>query len=138
MQVGDTLLALDIPNPANSDWINWEVDSSSISLSSENMVETQIVSLTTVPESEFIYVDGDLFSTTHYILVQKGAVTKFISAAEIDTSYKIFSPETGSFVDITLVETISMDLNKISINCEPYDNFFTTKMLVFDRPDPLQ
>ena len=30
-----------------------------------------------------------------------------------------------------------MDLNKISINCEPYDNFFTKKMLVFDRPDPL-
>jgi hypothetical protein len=135
LQVGDKLLALDIPNPSNTDWINWEVDSSTLSLSNENIVETNITSIVIDTEDEFVYIDGDLFSKSHYVLVQKGAATRFIKAVDIDTTYKIFSPETGSFVDIQLVEMVYMNLDKVSINCEPYDNFFTTKMLVFDRPD---
>jgi hypothetical protein len=86
-------------------------------------------------ETEFIYVDGDLFSKSHYVLVKKNGVTKFIKAIDIDTSFQIFSAETSEFTDITLVETVYMNLEKVSINCEPYDNFFTKKMLVFDRPD---
>jgi hypothetical protein len=136
--VGDTLLGLNIPNPANVDWTEWEVDSSSLSLSADNVVETQIVSINNTAETQFIYINGDLFSKSHYILVQKGAVTKFIKASDIDTSYKIFSTESKSFVDITLVDTVDITLNKISINCEPYDNFFTSAMLVFDRQDPAQ
>jgi len=136
LQVGDTLLALDIPNPNNVDWIEWEVDSSTLDLSAANRVETQIMAMDIVAEDEFIYIDGDLFSKSHYVLVQKGQATKFIKAVDVDTSYKIFSPDTNTFVDISLVEMIYMNLDKVSINCEPYDNFFTTKMLVFDRPDP--
>ena len=86
-------------------------------------------------EDDFIYVDGDLFSKSHYVLVKKDGVVKFIKAVDIDTSYQIFSPETAQFTDIELVETVLMTLEKVSINCEPYDNFFTKKMLVFDRPD---
>jgi hypothetical protein len=138
LQVGDTLLGLNIPNPANVAWTNWEVDSSTISLSSENVVETTIVSINTFPENEFIYVDGDLFSNSHYILVQKDEVTKFIPASQIDTTYKIFSADSNSFVDVLLVDTISMPLTKISINCEPYDNFFTETMLVFDTQDSVE
>jgi hypothetical protein len=136
--VGDTLLALNIPNPDNIDWTEWQVESSSLSLSDDNIVETQIVSINNTAETQFIYVNGDLFSKSHYILVQKGAVTKFIKASDIDTSYKIFSSESKSFVDVVLVDTVDITLNKISINCEPYDNFFTATMLVFDRPDPIQ
>jgi hypothetical protein len=136
--VGDTLLALDIPNPANVDWTEWQVDASSLSLSADNVVETQIVSINTATENQFIYVDGDLFSNSHYILVQKDGITKFIPASEIDTTYKVFSSESKSFVDIALVDTIDISLTKISINCEPYDNFFTQTMLVFDKKDPVQ
>jgi hypothetical protein len=138
LQVGDTLLGLNIPNPENINWREWQVDSSTLSLDSSNVVETQIVSINTFPEDEFIYVDGDLFSKSHYILVQKDGITKFIPATEIDTTYKIFSAESNSFIDVVLVDVINMPLNKISINCEPYDNFFTETMLVFDTQDPVQ
>ena len=136
--VGDTLLALNIPNPANMDWTEWEAESSSLSFSDEDVVETQIVSINHTSENQFIYVNGDLFSKSHYILVQKGAVTKFIKASDIDTSYQIFSSESKSFVDVILVDIVDIVLNKISINCEPYDNFFTATMLVFDAPDSVQ
>ena len=102
----------------------------------DNVVETEIVSIDMTTEDEFIYVDGDLFSKSHYILVRKDGITKFIKALDIDTTYEIFSPETNEFVAIGLVESVIMTLEKVSINCEPYDNFFTKKMLVFDRPDP--
>jgi hypothetical protein len=58
-----------------------------------------------------------------------------LSLWDIDTTYEIFSAETNDFKSIELVETVFMTLEKVSINCEPYDNFFTKKMLVFDRPD---
>ena len=133
LQVGDKLLALNIPNPENVDWINWQ--STDASFDESNIVETEIKSIQIVQEDEFIYIDGDLFSKSHYILVKKDNITKFIKAIDVDTSYQIFSPVTKTFVDIQLVEVVYMNLSKVSINCEPYDNFFTTKMLVFDRPD---
>jgi hypothetical protein len=133
LQVGDKLLALNIPNPENVDWINWQ--STDVSFNEDNIVETEIKSIQIVQEDEFIYIDGDLFSKSHYILVKKDNLTKFIKAVDVDTSYQIFSPVTKTFVDIQLVEVVYMNLSKVSINCEPYDNFFTTKMLVFDRPD---
>ena len=117
----------------SSDWIHWT--STDISLDSSNIVETTIVAITREVQDEFIYIDGDLFSKSHYILVKKNGTTSFIKAVEIDTTYQIFSPESATFVDISLVETVYMNLEKVSINCEPYDNFFTKKMLVFDRPD---
>ena len=133
LKVGDKLLALDIDNNV-TDWTTWQ--SSDISINMDNIVETEIVAIDITEEDEFIYIDGDLFSKSHYVLVKKDGVTRFIKALDIDASYQIFSPSEGQFINISLVETVNMLLQKVSINCEPYDNFFTSKMLVFDRPDP--
>ena len=135
LKVGDKLLALNIPNPANQDWREWS--SENLTFTENDLVETEITSIQIVSEDQFIYIDGDLFSKSHYVLVEKNNIAQFIKATEIDTSYKIFSPDTKTFVEIGLIEMIYMNLNKVSINCEPYDNFFTTKMLVFDMPDPI-
>jgi len=132
LKVGDKLLALKIDDNV-TDWTTWQ--SSDISLDMENIVETEIVAINIAQEDEFIYIEGDLFSKSHYVLVKKDGVTRFIKAVDIDATYQIFSPELGDFKNIELIETVYMTLDKVSINCEPYDNFFTTKMLVFDRPD---
>jgi len=132
LEVGDVLLGVNMGTTAD-DWLTWT--SSDLSLDQSNIVETTITAINREVQTEFIYIDGDLFSKSHYILVKKNGVSKFIKATDIDTTYQIFSPESASFVDISLVETVYMNLEKVSINCEPYDNFFTKKMLVFDRPD---
>ena len=132
LEVGDVLLGVNMGTTAD-DWLTWT--SSDLSLDQSNIVETTITAINREVQTEFIYIDGDLFSKSHYILVKKNGLSKFIKATDIDTTYQIFSPESASFVDISLVETVYMNLEKVSINCEPYDNFFTKKMLVFDRPD---
>ena len=132
LQVGDVLLGVDM-GTNSEDWLTWQ--SSDLTIDRNNIVETTIVAITREVQDQFIYIDGDLFSRSHYILVKKNGVTRFIKAVDIDTTFQIFSPETAEFVDISLVETVYMNLEKVSINCEPHDNFFTKKMLVFDRPD---
>jgi hypothetical protein len=140
LKVGDKLFALDLgPEPTNGDWRTWAL-SAGQNLSSANLVETEIVDIQIVPETKFIYIDGDLFSETHWILVKKDDVVKFIKSTDIDTTYQRYSYNTHDFVDIILVESLDLAMDKVSINCEPYDNFFTKQMLVkdfYDNKHPL-
>jgi hypothetical protein len=73
-----------------------------------------------------------MFTPTHYILTKKDDVIKFTKVDEIDNTYQRYSYETNDFVDIEIVEDISVDQSNISIHCEPHDNFFTEQMLVLE------
>jgi hypothetical protein len=131
--VGDKLLALNISDGENLDWLNWTGTEELIT--SDKIVETTVVSVDLSSTSHFVYIDGDIFAKTHYILTKKDGVVKFTHVADIDTTYQIYSYEDAKFIDIEIVEEIEAEMQKVSINCEPYDNFFTDKMLVFDRAD---
>jgi hypothetical protein len=131
--VGDKLLALNISDGENLDWLNWTGTEELIT--SDKIVETTVVSVDLSSTSHFVYIDGDIFAKTHYILTKKDDVVKFTHVADIDTTYQIYSYEDAKFIDIEIVEEIEAEMQKVSINCEPYDNFFTDKMLVFDRAD---
>jgi hypothetical protein len=131
LQIGDKLKAVDLgANPG--DWRTW---STTNELDLSNIVETTIVNIGVHTDNVFIYIDGDLFSRSHWILARKDGITKFVKSNEIDTTWQRYSPEEQTWVDISLVEAIDLEMTKISINCEPYDNFFTKKMLVFDGPE---
>jgi len=131
LQIGDKLKAVDLgANPG--DWRTWTTTED---LDLSNVVETTIVNIGVHTDNVFIYIDGDLFSRSHWILARKNGETRFVKSNEIDTTWQRYSPEEQTWVDISLVEAIDLEMTKISINCEPYDNFFTKKMLVFDGPE---
>jgi hypothetical protein len=129
--VGDKLKAIDF----GSEYTDLRTAVFPEDIDMTNVVETTITSISTTEESSYIYVDGDLFSKSHWILAKKDGVASFIKSDAIDSTYQRYSPETNSWVDIEIVEEVELAMSKVSINCEPYDNFFTKKMLVFDAPD---
>jgi len=130
IQVGDTVYSLNIPSGLDEqEWLSWSSDPDNFTA---NIVETTVTSVLTAPGSTYVYVDGDIFTPTHYILTKKDAVIKFIKVDEIDNTYQRYSYEANDFVDIEIVEDIAVDQNNISIHCEPHDNFFTEQMVVLE------
>jgi hypothetical protein len=130
IQVGDVLLGLNIPSDINEqEWLSWSSDANNFTA---NIAETTVTSVLVNSGSEYIYIDGDLFTPTHYILTKKNNIIEYTKADSIDTTYQKYSYEMNDFVDIEIVEDIAVDNNNISIHCEPHDNFFTEQMLVLE------
>lgn len=131
IQVGDKLYALDL---GKVDLQNWQINSTSWNYNVENTVETTVVSINSRPETNYIVINGDIFTPNHFILVKKDNIIKFLSAEQIDNTFSIYSHELQDFILITHIEAIELsNINLVSINCEPYNNFFTENMLVFDN-----
>ena len=134
LKVGDKLLSADIESfPYNNllttdmELIEWDAQNPQI-----NLVETEIVSLRTRIAKWAIVVDGDMFSDTHYILVKRNDVTKFVKAIDLETTDLIWSNSDQNWVGIGSLRKIEVDHEVISIDCEPYDIFFTERMLTHD------
>ncbi len=104
-------------------------------MNEENFVETTVTSVTSRSVTTLILVNGDMFSTHHYILTKKDNVICFTNVSDLDLSYQIYNREEQGFINIVELETLPYEDTVFSINCEPYDNFFTENMLVFDHPD---
>jgi len=137
--VGDILIAMEIPsdsiNDANFNWINWSQEN--VLLDETNLRETTIVSIQERDISTLHIVNGDAYSESHYVLTNKDNVTKFIRVSDLDETYMIYSYEDLAFVPIESLDVVEYEDKVYSINCEPYDNFFTENMLVFDTRDPI-
>ena len=116
-----------------TNWQQWT--SSDIDLTNDLIVETTVMSVIPGTANSFIYINGTMYTHGHYVLVKKDGVTQFLQTPYIDTTYEVYNYEQGAWIPIAGVENIEVQMDKISINCEPYDNFFTENMLVFDRPD---
>ena len=131
LKVGDKLLSLDISeiDIANFDPITWTADA----LSGNGVVETEIVSITSRVVDEVVTVNGDIYSTSHWILSRKDGVVQFTRSSEIDTTYEVYNYQTLDWANITSVSTIAYIDRVYTINCEPHDMFFTNSMLVYDR-----
>jgi len=131
--VGDVLVAMDLDTNNVSDWTTWSKED--LLLDETNLRETEVVSITSRPISTLYIINGDAYSGTHYILTKKDDVVKFIQTSEIDDSYFVYSFANLQFVPIEALDVIEYEDTVYSINCEPYDNFFTENMLVFDVRD---
>ena len=130
VQVGDVLLGLNIPSDLDdAEWTSWISDPDNFTA---NITETTVTSIVQNSSFEYIYIDGDLFTPTHYILTKKDDVIKYTKVDLIDNTYQRYSFEENGFVDIEVVEDINVEKSNISIHCEPHDNFFTEQMLVME------
>jgi hypothetical protein len=143
LQVGDKVLGLDFDNTVDFNnvngkirWSDWFSDSETIK--NHNIVETTITEVIVKPQTEYTSIDGTLFTESHRILVKKNNVVSFIAASDVDNSYQVYSPTVEDFVDIYVVEDIALveEASAYTIKCEPYNNFFTEQMLVFDSWKP--
>ena len=133
LEVGDILYAMKIQDTDPKNWIEWF--SNDLKLTQDNLTETTITSINKYQTNKIYAINGDLYSGSHYILTRKNEVSKFIRADAIDTSYEVYSYADFDFIDIYSVEEIEYEETVYSIYCEPYDNFFTDNMLVFDSGD---
>lgn len=130
IEVGDKLVSVDLENIDPATWSQLNIVDFS-----ENLVQTTVISKSISEKSDFVYIDGDMFTQTHYILARKDGATSFVRAGDIDTSYEKYSYSEQGFVPIEIIESVQVTMQKVSLQCEPYDNFFTEHMLVLDRPD---
>jgi hypothetical protein len=134
LKVGDKLLSADIDTfPYNNllatdmELIDWDAQNPQI-----NIVETEIVSLRTRIAKWAIMVDSDMFSDSHYILVKRNDVTKFVKAIDLESTDLIWSISNQNWVSIGLLRKVEVNHEVLSIDCEPYDIFFTERMLTHD------
>ena len=133
--VGDVLFAVNISSDdLNSSTVEaWTAEN--LMINETNFVETTVVSVTSRPVTSVVVVNSDIFSNHHYVLTKKDDIVRFTNVSDLDLSYKVYNRTEEGFVNIYELEVLPYDDTVFSINCEPYDNFFTQHMLVFDRPD---
>jgi hypothetical protein len=138
LNVGDTLIAMNLGFQSNSteDWLAWT--SSDLTLNASNIVETTVVGINSHPSSTTYLINGDLFSNSHNILIKRDGVASFKRVSDILMTDMVYSTTELGFVNIIELETIEHEETVYSINCEPYDNFFTSGMLVFDARDQVE
>jgi hypothetical protein len=134
LKVGDKLLSADIESfpydnllATDMELVEWTAQNPHI-----NLVETEIVNIRTRTAKWAIIVDSDMFSDTHYILVKRNNVTKFVKAIDLESTDLIWSNSDQNWVVIGLLQKIQVDHEVVSIDCEPYDIFFTERMLTHD------
>jgi hypothetical protein len=98
-----------------------------------NIVNTTIVEIKRRTATKAVVINGDIFSQYHWILVKRNGLTQFVRSENIieGTDY-IFDADTNLWEIVDLFEVIEVNHETISINCEPYDMFFTEKMLTHD------
>jgi hypothetical protein len=134
IQVGDELVAVDLSSTKTTDsWLDWSITDPSI-LDGE-LTTTTVTAKDVRMQTEYIYIDGELFTGGHFILTRKDGIISFTDVEILDTTYEKYSYTDRAFVPINVVDNVEIAMEKISIQCEPHDNFFTDQMLVLDQPD---
>ena len=137
IEVGDVLLSADIEGFPYEDLpgstlaaINWS-DKNPVFTT----VETTVTSITRRTAARGVVINNDLFSDTHYVLVKKGAKALFVLSTEVVMTDKVYNYSTSSWEDIKYLKTGDIPHEVVSIDCEPYDVFYTEHLLVHDSVD---
>jgi hypothetical protein len=135
LSVGDVLYSADIEDldlftdiPIDEYFAGWSKENPVIN----SQVETTVVALSAHVVNKVIVINGNKYSVSHYILVKRDGIAKFLNVVDILDTDLIYSP---TFQDwqpiIELRESLGSEL-VITINTEPYDIFFTDNALVHD------
>jgi hypothetical protein len=140
LTVGDEVLSVILPGLPESGWT--EADVLAWSLSNPNELDLSNTVVTTITEivggtsDLLVFINGDGFSGSHGILVQRDGTALFIRAKDIVETDLVWSLSENSWVNVAILEKYEAEHQVWSVNTEPYDLFFTENMLVHDtRPN---
>jgi hypothetical protein len=132
LSVGDELLSLDISEiptfGPDFDLTTW----ASEQFTNNGVVSTTVTGISTREVDRHMLVNGDWFSESHYILARKDGVHSFVIAADMDETYEVYNYQTDDWSPVVSVIPMNVPMTVYSINCEPYDIFFTENMLVYN------
>ena len=132
IEPGDELLSIDIPGLINTDRqsiLEW-LGTGDLSLAPN--ATTTVTSLTTHPTTNLISINGDKFTQSHLVLIKKDGIEKFVVSDQIVESDLVWSYESSTFVPITQYEITESVVNSVTINCEPFDIYFTENHITHD------
>ena len=94
--------------------------------------ETTIVAIGTSTAQVSVGINGEYYSGTHYMLAKRDNVSKMIASEDLLETDELWSADTNSWAPITELIISYTPHEVISINCEPYDMFYTDRFLVYD------
>jgi hypothetical protein len=134
LKVGDKLLSADIATfpyenllASNMDLLSWKAQNPHV-----NLVETEIVSIKTRITNWAVIVDSDVFSENHYIYVNRNDEAQFVRSMDLEPTDLIWSHVYHTWLAIGKLVKVDVRHEVVSIDCEPYDIFFTERMLTHD------
>ena len=135
LSVGDVLYSADIEGldlstdvPIAEYFANWSEANPVINTN----YETTITALSAHVVDSVIVINGNKYSVSHYILVKRDGVGKFINVTEVVESDLVYSPTFSDWQPIVELRVSEGKELVITINTEPYDVFFTDNALVHD------
>ena len=135
LSVGDILYSaniegLDLSSGQNlSSYLGgWSADNPMI----DTNLETTVVSLAARIVDKVVVINGNKYSYSHYILVKRDGVSKFVKVNEVQNSDMVFSPAFDEWQEIIELREQEGKELVISVNTEPYDVFFTDNAIVHD------
>jgi len=135
LSVGDILYTADIEGldlssgQTLSEYLgSWSTENPNI----DTNLETTIVSLSARIVDKVIVINGNKYSYSHYVLVKRENIVKFVKVYEVLESDMVFSPLLDSWQPIIDFKVLEGKELVISINTEPYDVFFTDNAIVHD------
>jgi hypothetical protein len=82
--------------------------------------------------SQSVSVNGEFYSGSHTMLVKRNNVASMVESADLLDTDELWSTDTNTWTPITELIISSIPHEVISINCEPYDMFYTDHFLVYD------
>ena len=140
LKVGDVLLSLDIPGvPQNFTTSGTTAeDLAAVSLDPE-IIKASTPVLTTVNSISInekrgaVSVNTEMFTREHYLLIERDGFAKVVTAAELLNTDKVYNYTSSDFVDIYELEFLDIVFYAYSVNCEPFDFFWTEHSLTFDN-----
>ena len=135
LQVGDTLLSVNIEGFPYESAEGVTAQAIAWSDNNPNIIPeiTNIVALYKTQSAYAVVINEDILSQYHYVLIKRNGVSKFETSVNIvKETDLVYSYDTSSWEPIYLYEIVQAPHDIISINCEPYDMFFTERMLTHD------
>ena len=135
MQVGDTLLSVNIEGFPYESAEGVTAQAIAWSDSNPNIIPeiTTIANIYKTQSAYAVVINEDIFSQYHYILIKRNGISKFETSVNVvKETDLVYSYDTSSWEPIYLYEIVQVPHDIISINCEPYDMFFTERMLTHD------
>jgi hypothetical protein len=135
LSVGDVLYSADIEGldlstdvPIAEYFAGWSQENPVINTS----YETTITALSAHVVDSVIVINGNKYSVSHYILVKRDGLAKFVNVTEVVETDLIYSPTFADWQPIIELRVSEGKELVITINTEPYDVFFTDNALVHD------